>query len=104
MPESGGERIAALRRWGRAYTARASKADRSLMTSMGPSRRIKRFLRNLVRSRVTVSREAPIRIAISSWVIGVGLQLVSVSSPSRTACESNNRASLPAKERVSTRW
>lgn len=41
-------------RWGNAYTARASKAGRSLMTSIGPSRRINRFLRKVLSSRVTV--------------------------------------------------
>ena len=91
-----------LRRWGKAYTARDSKAVRSLMTNIGPSSRIKRFLLNRLISRVTVSREAPILIAISSCVIGVGLQPASRSSSSRT-WDSKSLANLPADERVSTR-
>jgi hypothetical protein len=97
-PEKDGERYRLSPALGESYTAKASKAVRSLITSIGPSRRINRFLRSLLRSRVTVSREAPMRIAISSWVIGVGLQPASGSSPSRTACESNSRASLPAED------
>ena len=85
------------------YTARASKAVRFLITNIGPSRRIKRFLLIVLMSRVTVSREAPIRIAISSCVMGVGLQSMSGSSPNCTVCESNSLANLPADDRVSTR-
>lgn len=91
--------IAVLRCWGRDYTASASKAVRSLITNVGPSSRIKRFLLKRVISRVTVSREAPILIAISSCVIGVGLPPLAGSSSART-CDSKSRANLPADERV----
>ena len=54
--------------WGEGYTAIASRAVRSRITSLGPSRLINCFFLRSRNRRVTVSREAPIRIAISSWI------------------------------------
>ena len=51
---------------GEGQTAKASSADRLRMISVGPSKRISCFRFKSLRSLVTVSREAPIRWAISS--------------------------------------
>ena len=51
------------------YTASAFNAVRFRMINFGPSNRISCFCLSLVKSRVTVSRDAPILSAISSWVM-----------------------------------
>src|SRR5258707_7450477 len=60
-PEGGEREGDALRDRGEGYTARACNALRSRMTSVGPSRRINCFLLRSLNSRVTVSREEPMR-------------------------------------------
>ena len=52
------------------HTAIASSAVRFLITRVAPSSLIRSFFLNSLSRRVTVSRDAPIRCAISSWVTG----------------------------------
>src|SRR5579864_4978709 len=88
---------------GEDHTVRASKALRSRMTSVGPSWRINCFLLRSLKRRVTVSRDAPMRCAISSWVMEERIRDSTSSAISACDCDSNSRASLPAEERLSTR-
>ena len=83
------------------YTASAFNAVRFRMINFGPSNRISCFCLSLVKSRVTVSRDAPILSAISSWVMSMVAEDSSSSAP--VACDSNNLANLPDDERDNTR-
>jgi hypothetical protein len=78
----------ALRSPGGSQTVSVSKALRSRMTKVGPFSRINLFLLRSLNSRVTVSRGAPLRWAISSCAIGdwTRVSWVSPSSADEREC------------------
>src|SRR3984957_16687361 len=90
--------------WGRDFqTARASRPVRSRITNLAPSRRINLFFFNSLSKRVTVSREEPIRCAISSWVIADRRCNSSACCSARGAHDNRSLASFPEDDLANTR-
>jgi two-component system response regulator LytT len=88
---------------GEDQAASASIAVRLRITRVAPSMRINCFFLSSLKSRVTVSRDAPILWAISSWVMAPTRRTSAVTGKCGGVQESSSFASFPAEERASTR-
>jgi len=82
----------------RTQDTKASSAVRLRMTSVEPSSRISCFFLRSLSKRLTVSRDAPVICAISSWVSPDRTRISSVLFPEGGVHESSSFASFPAEE------